>query len=96
MDEVTEDQNKELEQTNLEDLEQTLQRPEPDAFESLDEIEEDVGKKYLDEDINAKSNPYGLTEFDLEEVDELLNTEQQEEESEEEDDIGEELDLEEL
>ena len=51
-----------------------MQRPEPDAFESLDEIEQEVGKKYLDEDLNARSNPYGLTEFDLEEVDELLNT----------------------
>ena len=74
LDEVSEDQNKQLEQEDLERLEENLERPGPDAFESLDEIEDEVGKKYLDEDINAKSNPYGLTEFDLEEVDELLNT----------------------
>jgi len=41
--------------------------------ESLDEIEENFGKRFLDEDLNDKENPYGLTEFDIEEVDELLN-----------------------
>ena len=29
----------------------------------------------MDEDINNKDNPFGLTEFDLEELDELMNTE---------------------
>ncbi|MCY4645042.1 MAG: LysM peptidoglycan-binding domain-containing protein [Bacteriovoracales bacterium] len=72
--EEEEDQNKILEQGDLDDLEKKLDQQEPDAFESLDEIEEDIGKKYLDEDLNAKDNPYGLTEFDLEEIDELLNT----------------------
>ena len=43
--------------------------------ESLDEIEENFGKRYLDEELNDKENPYGLTEFDIEEIDELLNVE---------------------
>ena len=48
--------------------------------ESLDEIEENFGKRYLDEDLNDKENPYGLTEFDIEEIDELLNVEKELEE----------------
>lgn len=43
--------------------------------ESLDELEENFGKRYLDEELNDKENPYGLTEFDIEEIDELLNAE---------------------
>ena len=72
--EAVEDQNKQLEQQDLDNLEKDLEPPDPNAFESLDEIEEEVGKKYLDQNLNEKDNPYGLTEFDLEEVDELLNT----------------------
>lgn len=68
------DEDKFLEQQSLEDLEKKSKQPDPNAFESLNEIEKDIGRKYLDEDINNKENPYGLTEFDLEEVDELLNT----------------------
>lgn len=45
--------------------------------ESLDELEENFGKRYLDEDLNDKENPYGLTEFDIEEIDELLNAEKE-------------------
>jgi len=68
------DEDKFLEQSNLEDHEKKAKQPDPNAFESINEIEKDIGRKYLDEDINNKENPYGLTEFDLEEVDELLNT----------------------
>ena len=68
------DEDKYLEQSSLEDLEKKVKQPDPNAFESINEIEKDIGRKYLDEDINNKENPYGLTEFDLEEVDELLNT----------------------
>lgn len=68
------DEDKFLEQQSLEELEKKSKSTGDDAFESLDEIEKDVGRKYLDEDLNNKENPYGLTEFDLEEVDELLNT----------------------
>lgn len=68
------DEDKFLEQSSLEDLEKKAKDPDPNAFESINEIEKDIGKKYMDEDINNKENPYGLTEFDLEEVDELLNT----------------------
>jgi len=68
------DEDKFLEQQSLEDLEKKTKATDPNAFESLNEIEKDVGRKYLDEDLNNKENPYGLTEFDLEEVDELLNT----------------------
>ncbi|MBC7539173.1 MAG: LysM peptidoglycan-binding domain-containing protein [Bacteriovorax sp.] len=68
------DEDKFLEQSSLEDHEKKAKQPDPNAFESINEIEKDIGRKYLDEDINNKENPYGLTEFDLEEVDELLNT----------------------
>ena len=68
------DEDKFLEQQSLEELEKKSKQQDPNGFESLNEIEKDIGRKYLDEDINNKENPYGLTEFDLEEVDELLNT----------------------
>ena len=68
------DEDKFLEQSSLEEHEKKSKQPDPNAFESINEIEKDIGRKYLDEDINNKENPYGLTEFDLEEVDELLNT----------------------
>ncbi|MFA6236398.1 MAG: hypothetical protein WC635_03640 [Bacteriovorax sp.] len=68
------DEDKFLEQSSLEEHEKKAKLPDPNAFESINEIEKDIGRKYLDEDINNKENPYGLTEFDLEEVDELLNT----------------------
>ncbi len=68
------DEDKFLEQTSLEEQEKKSKQPDANAFESINEIEKDIGRKYLDEDINNKENPYGLTEFDLEEVDELLNT----------------------
>ena len=68
------DEDKYLEQSNLDDQEKKSKQPDANAFESLDEIESDIGKKYLDEDLNNRENPYGLTEFDLEEIDELLNT----------------------
>jgi hypothetical protein len=68
------DEDKFLEQSSLEEHEKKAKQPDPNAFESINEIEKDIGKKYLDEEINNKENPFGLTEFDLEEVDELLNT----------------------
>lgn len=66
------DEDKLLENQNLNDIEKKLLYQEQ---ESLDEIEENFGKNYMDEDINDKENPYGLTEFDIEEIDELLNIE---------------------
>ncbi len=63
-----------LEQQDLERVEKRTGEPDPNAFESLNEIEQEIGRKFLDEDINARENPYGLTEFDLEEIDDLLNT----------------------
>lgn len=68
------DEDKFLEQSSLDEHEKKAKQPDPNAFEAINEIEKDIGRKYLDEDINNKENPYGLTEFDLEEVDELLNT----------------------
>jgi hypothetical protein len=68
------DEDKFLEQQSLDEQERKTKLPNPNAFESINEIEKDIGKKYLDEDVNNKENPYGLTEFDLEEIDELLNT----------------------
>lgn len=64
------DEDKWLENQSLDKIEKTLG---VDQQESLDEIEENFGKRYLDEDLNDKENPYGLTEFDIEEIDELLN-----------------------
>jgi hypothetical protein len=69
------DEDKLLEQQNLNDIEKKNQGIDQD---SLDEIEENLGKRYIDEDINSKDNPFGLTEFDVEEIDELLNTEKKE------------------
>lgn len=66
------DEDKLLEEQSLEDVEKNRGLRQQ---ESLDEIEENLGKRYMDEDLNDKDNPYGLTEFDIEEVDELLNVE---------------------
>ncbi len=66
------DEDKLLENENLNDIEKKQGSLDQD---SLDEIEENLGKRYVDEDLNSKDNPYGLTEFDVEEIDELLNTE---------------------
>jgi hypothetical protein len=68
------DEDKFLEQQNLDASEKKTKAQDPNAFESINEIEKDIGKKYLDEDLNNKENPFGLTEYDLEEVDLLLNT----------------------
>lgn len=56
---------------------------DPEAYEkgskdknfgaNLEAIEKSYGKKYLDEDLNQVDNPYGVTQYDVEEVDELLN-----------------------
>ena len=68
------DEDKFLEQQSLEGVEKKTKAVDPNAFESINEIEKDIGRKYLDEDLNNKENPFGLTEYDLEEVDLLLNT----------------------
>lgn len=65
------DEDKLLEDQNINELE----KKQSVDGESLDEIEENLGRRYMDEDLNSKDNPFGLTEFDVEEVDELLNTE---------------------
>lgn len=69
------DEDKWLEQQSLDKLEKDLMYNQQ---ESLDEIEENFGKRYLDERLNEKENPYGLTEFDIEEIDELLNVMEEE------------------
>jgi hypothetical protein len=69
------DEDKILEDQSLDELEgETKVSKDPNDFAALDEIEEEVGRQYMDEDINNKDNPFGLTEFDLEELDELMNT----------------------
>lgn len=70
------DEDKFLEQQNLDEVE-NKKKKNPNAFENLNEVEKELGLKYMEEDLNAQENPYGLTEFDLEEIDELLNTGQQ-------------------
>ena len=67
------DEDKLLETSSLDKLEKES------AFEqeeSLEDIEENFGKRFMDEDMVKKDNPYGLTPFDVEEIDELLNTDQ--------------------
>lgn len=70
------DEDKWLEKQNLEKVEKEFNYSQQEA---LDEIEDNFGKRYLDEDLNDKENPFGLTEFDIEEIDELLNSEDLEE-----------------
>lgn len=72
------DEDKLLENENLNEIEKKGKNIDQD---SLDEIEENLGKRYVDEDLNSKDNPFGLTEFDVEEVDELLNTEKKEQDN---------------
>jgi hypothetical protein len=67
------DEDKYLEDQDLEKIEKGSAKQDVNAFESLNEIEKDLGRKYLDEDLNSKENPYGLTDYDIEEIDELLN-----------------------
>ena len=74
LNEVKVDEDKFLEQQDLDALERN-KAPGPNAVKDLDEIEKEIGRKYMDENLNSRDNPYGLTEFDLEEIDELLNTE---------------------
>lgn len=73
------DEDKLLEQQNLNEIEKKSETLDKD---NLDEIEQNLGKRYVDEDLNTKENPYGLTEFDVEEVDELLNSDKKEENKE--------------
>ncbi len=75
LNEAKNDEDKLLEQLKLDKVEKTIQDPDPNALESVDDIEDEVGLKYLEENLNEKENPYGLTKFDLEEIDELLNSE---------------------
>jgi len=75
LNEVKVDEDKFLEQQDLNKVEKSGQaKQDPNSFESLEDIEQELGRQYMDEDLNAKDNPYGLSEFDLEEIDELLNT----------------------
>jgi len=68
------DQDKYLEDINLQELESS-KAPKVPTLENLNEIEKEIGVKYIDQGLEIKENPYGLTEFDLEEIDRLLNTE---------------------
>ena len=70
------DEDKLLESQSLNGIEKSQGNIDQEA---LDEIEENLGKRYMDEDLNSKDNPYGLTEFDIEEIDELLNVEKKQE-----------------
>ncbi len=75
LNEVKVDEDKFLEQQDLNKVEKNNQaKQDPNSFESLEDIEQELGRQYMDEDLNVKDNPYGLSEFDLEEIDELLNT----------------------
>ena len=69
------DEDKFLEHQDLNELEK--QRPGQVAaedFAPINDIEGEIGVKFLDQELNARDNPYGLSEFDLEEIDELFNS----------------------
>ncbi len=68
------DEDKLLEQESLEKIEKDNKFNEE---ESLEDIESNFGKKFMDQNLNTKDNPFGLTEFDVEEIDELLNSEKE-------------------
>mgnify|MGYP001473850652 CR=1 FL=1 len=68
------DEDKFLEQTDLDEVEKKA-RLKAQAFDSMDQIEEEIGKKYMEDDLKAKENRYGLSEYDIEEVDRLMNQE---------------------
>ncbi len=70
------DEDKLLDQEGLEDLEAQIDSELPGSLEDFEETE---GQKYIDEELSSKDNPYGLTEYDIEEIDELLNIEKLEE-----------------
>lgn len=72
LDEARLDEDRYLEELDLDALERADPK-DPDAFKDLDEIEGDIGRKYMDQALNAEENPYGLTPFDIEETRELLN-----------------------
>ena len=75
LDEAKVDEDKFLETRSLDELEKSVQRiKDPNEFAAMDEVEHEVGRQFVDEDMNSKENPYGLSEFDLEELDELMNT----------------------
>ncbi len=63
---VDEDKLMELENLNK------VENDETGKIDDMNLAEDEFGKLYLDEDLNNKENPYGLTEFDVEELDELM------------------------
>lgn len=67
------DEDKLLEGSSLDKLEANNKFQ---AEESLEDIEDNFGKRFIDEDLVKKDNPYGLTPYDIEEIDELLNLNQ--------------------
>ncbi|MCB9091182.1 MAG: LysM peptidoglycan-binding domain-containing protein [Halobacteriovoraceae bacterium] len=69
VDEVLTEEDKKLLDQDLEGVESDLDSDE----DELELLEQEKGKVYLDEQLNEKENPYGLSEGDVEEVDELLN-----------------------
>ena len=72
--EARNDEDKFLERQNLNQLEkQRTGQMVAEDFAPVNDIEGEVGLKFLDQDLNARDNPYGLSEFDLEEIDELYN-----------------------
>ena len=74
IDEIKKDEDRLLEQENLNDLERRSKAISKNDFEPLNDIEKKEGKKYVDGVINTQFNPYGLSENDIEEMDELINT----------------------
>lgn len=68
------DEDTYLERQDLNLIEKGVKKKDPNAIESMNEIEAKEGRKYMDEDLNSKENPYGLTPYDIEEIEELLNS----------------------
>ncbi|EPZ51742.1 LysM domain protein [Bacteriovorax sp. BAL6_X] len=68
------DEDTYLERQDLNLIEKGVKAKDPNALPSMNEIESQEGLKYMDEDLNSKENPYGLTPYDIEEIEELLNS----------------------
>tara|TARA_A100001015_G_scaffold65513_1_gene72438 strand:- start:1000 stop:2937 length:1938 start_codon:yes stop_codon:yes gene_type:complete len=68
------DEDNLLEQEDLNVLEKKLSKTGQSEFPSLNQVEKEIGRKYIDQNLNTFENPYGLSRYDLEEVDEMLNS----------------------
>ncbi|MBF0208217.1 MAG: hypothetical protein HQK53_15165 [Oligoflexia bacterium] len=68
------DEDKILQDEDLNTLEKKTKATPREVLDAVNEIEKKEGKRFLDEDLNSKDNPYGLSPLDVEEIDELMHS----------------------